>query len=198
MLAIIAGCGHNISSLQIALQRLGVDSEVTSDATRIQQADQVILPGVGQAATAMRQLHQFDLLEVLRNLQQPVLGICLGMQLLYQTLAEGDTAGLGIIAGKVTALPEVVEQPSLHMGWNTVNWLNPNSTSLLPQQLAAYYYFVHRYAAPVNSATVATATHGDAFSAIVKQRNFVGMQCHPEKSAVAGERLLQMFLQGDI
>jgi glutamine amidotransferase len=185
MLAIIDGCGSNISSIQFALQRLGVNSQLTRDRAAIQAADQVILPGVGHAQPAMQALQDYQLVDTIRSLNQPVLGICLGMQLLYERSAEGNVDCLGIIPGCVEKLPSEAILP--HMGWNQIN-----------NQSSDYAYFVHSYAAPVNDYTLATCRYSDTFTAIVAKDNFIGMQFHPEKSAEFGEKLLRDFLTGDL
>ena len=190
---IIASGGANIASLQFALQRLGVAATVSADADQIQRASHVILPGVGAAADAMSKLHHRRLHEVIPRLRQPVLGICLGMQLLFDSTEEGPTRCLGIIPGRAVRLLDAPGQPVPHMGWNTLDISRPCAmlTGLGAQD---YSYFVHSFALPVSAATVASTHYGGPFSAVVQWRNFYGAQFHPERSAAVGARVLQNFL----
>jgi imidazole glycerol-phosphate synthase subunit HisH len=193
---IVANGGANIASLQFALQRLEVDSVVTADEERIRAASHVILPGVGAAAHAMSRLRQSRLDSLIPDLQQPVLGICLGMQLLYDASEEGETSCLGIIPGRASRFPPAPALPVPHMGWNTLDIRRPCA---LLEGLADgdYAYFVHSYALDISAATVAGAGYGVPFSACVQWRNFYGAQFHPERSAAVGARLLQNFLAID-
>ena len=185
--------GTNIGSLRYALTRLGVDAQLTADAVRIRAASHVILPGVGAAAPGMRRLRDAGLVEILRGLRQPVLGVCLGMQLLFEHSAEGDTACLGLLPGRVGLLAGDHQVRIPHMGWNALTIVRDDPLLAgLPQ--AAYAYFVHGYAAAPGACTLASTTHGVAFSAVVRQGNVCGMQFHPERSAMVGARLLQNFL----
>lgn len=185
--------GANINSLRFALERWGVEGCVSDDADEIRGADKVILPGVGAAGEAMRRLKARELLDCIRSLTQPTLGICLGMQLLFEASEEDNTPTLGIIPGRVRRLSASSCLRVPNMGWNT---LLPLRASPLTAHLAAddYLYFVHSFAAPVNEATLAVSHHGEPFAAIVQQRNFYGMQFHPERSGVVGARLLKQFL----
>jgi glutamine amidotransferase len=185
--------GTNIGSVRYALQRLGVDAALTSDAATIRSADRVILPGVGAAGPGMARLRELGLVEVLRGLTQPVLGVCLGMQLLCTHSEEGDTACLGVIPMPVRRF---VEAPGLrvpHMGWNALSILrkHPLLAGLDDGEQA---YFVHSYAVPTGDWTLADSDYGEAFSAVIAHDNFHGMQFHPERSAAVGARLLQNFL----
>ena len=191
--AIIANGGANIASLRFALDRLGVSSQLTSDADELRRAPRVILPGVGAAADAMERLHSLGLASVIPTLTQPVLGICLGMQLLFAGSEEGDTACLGILPARVTRFPDRQGFPVPHMGWNQIV---PRADSPLTRGLGdgAYVYFVHSYAAPVGPWTEAVTDYGGEFSAIVRHANFHGAQFHPERSSRAGQRLLANFL----
>jgi glutamine amidotransferase len=191
--AIIANGGANIASLRFALDRLGVSSELTADADELRRAPRVILPGVGAAADAMERLHSLGLAAVIPTLTQPVLGICLGMQLLFAGSEEGDTACLGILPARVTRFPDRQGFPVPHMGWNQIV---PRADSPLTRGLGddAYVYFVHSYAAPVGPWTEAVTDYGGEFSAIVRHANFHGAQFHPERSSRAGQRLLANFL----
>ena len=185
--------GANIGSVQYALQRLGVEARLTADAEAIARADRVILPGVGTAGAGMARLRELGLVELVRGLKQPLLGICVGMQLLFDSSEEGDVACLGLIPGRVRKLAGGKGTRVPHMGWNS---LQPRKDDALLDGLTAdaRAYFVHSYAAPVSEATLATATHGEEFSAIVRQGRCWGAQFHPERSAAVGARLLENFL----
>ena len=191
--AIIANGGANIASLRFALDRLGASSQLTTDVGELRRAPRVILPGVGAAADAMERLHALGLAHVIPTLTQPVLGICLGMQLLFEGSEEGDTECLGIFPARVTRFPDRQGFPVPHMGWNQ---LVPQTGSPLTRGLGddAYLYFVHSYAAPVGPWTDAVTDYGGEFSALVRHANFHGAQFHPERSSRAGQRLLANFL----
>ncbi len=192
-IVIVANGGANTASLQFALQRLGADSAVSADPAAIRAASHVILPGVGAAADAMSRLKHGGLDTLIPALRQPVLGICLGMQLLFDASQEGDVACLGIIPGRAARFPSAAARPVPHMGWNTLDIRRPCA---LLEGLAggSYAYFVHSYALDVGDSTVATTEYGAPFSACVQWRNFYGAQFHPERSAAVGARLLQNFL----
>jgi glutamine amidotransferase len=190
---IVASGGANIASLQYALQRLDAAAEVSADGGRIRAATHVILPGVGAAADAMSRLRRAQLQQVIPGLTQPVLGICLGMQLLHEASEEGPAACLGIIPGRAARFPDAPGRPVPHMGWNTLQLRRP-SALLAGVADQDYAYFVHSYALPVGEATVAASCYGDAFSACVEWNNFYGTQFHPERSAALGARLLRNFL----
>jgi glutamine amidotransferase len=192
--AIIASGGANIASLQFALERLHVESELSADPERIRGASHVILPGVGAAADAMARLRASGLDRVIPTLEQPVLGICLGMQLLFEASAEGDSECLKIIPGKAERLLGEPGRPVPHMGWNT---LQIGAQSPLLQGIApsgAYAYFVHSFAVDLSAATVATCSYGRVFSACVRRDNFHGVQFHPERSAGTGAQILRNFV----
>ena len=191
--AIIANGGANIASLRFALDRLGVSSQLTADAAELRRAPRVILPGVGAAADAMERLRSLGLAAVIPSLTQPVLGICLGMQLLFAGSEEGETDCLGILPARVTRFPDRQGFPVPHMGWNQVV---PQSDSQLMRGLepGTYVYFVHSYAAPVGPWTEAVTDYGGRFSAIVRHANFHGAQFHPERSSRAGQQILANFL----
>ncbi|MET0937297.1 MAG: imidazole glycerol phosphate synthase subunit HisH [Luteibacter sp.] len=185
--------GTNIGSVRYALQRLGADAEFTSDADRIRAASHVILPGVGAAAPGMRMLREAGLVDVLRGLSQPVLGVCLGMQLLCDRSEEGDTECLGVIPATVRRFNEAPGLRVPHMGWNTLEATSAHClTSGLREGDTAY--FVHSYAVPTGDYTLAATEHGTPFSAVVAAGNFMGMQFHPERSAGVGAQLLRNFL----
>jgi glutamine amidotransferase len=192
--AIIDSGGANIASLQFALQRLGAESRLTADTDELLAAPRILLPGVGAAADAMQRLHTLGIAELIPTLRQPVLGICLGMQLLFQRSEEGDTHCLGILPGHVRRFPVRAGLPVPHMGWNQ---LCPARSSPLLRGIEAgdYVYFVHSYAAPVGAATLASCDYGGEFSAVVAHGNFYGTQFHPERSATVGARLLANFLE---
>jgi glutamine amidotransferase len=186
--------GTNLGSVQYAFERLGVRAELSRDPERIRRASHVVLPGVGAAAPGMLRLRESGLDRLIPTLTQPVLGVCLGMQLLFEASAEGDTACLGILKGRLTRFDEARCGRVPHMGWNRIDAI-ADSPLLAGLGRDAFAYFVHSYAAPVTSATVATCDYGGAFAAIVSERNFHGAQCHPERSAAVGARLLSNFLE---
>ena len=187
--------GANIGSVHYALQRIGARATLSADPEVIAAAQCVILPGVGAAPVGMRRLHELGLIEVVRGLTQPLLGICLGMQLLFDSSEEGDVECLGLLPGRVTKMRASTGIRVPHMGWIRLHPLreDPLLTGL-PVTAAAY--FVHSYAAPVSDDTVATCTHGDAFAAVVRRGNCSGAQFHPERSAAVGARVLENFLSG--
>ncbi len=191
---IVDSGGANLASLCFALERLGTRAVVSSDPQTVRAAPRVLLPGVGSARDAMARLDAHGLARVIPTLRQPLLGICLGMQLLFERSEEGDVACLGVLEGRIARLRGAPGLPVPHMGWNT---LDTQSAEPLLDGLGArdYFYFVHGYAAPAVSSTVATTDYGGPFSAVVRRANFVGVQFHPERSAAAGARLLANFLQ---
>lgn len=194
--AVVNSGGANISSVLHALRRLGAEPEFTEDAAAIRGADRVILPGVGAAGRAMEILGGYGLIDTLRNLTQPVLGICLGMQLLFESSEEDNAQLLGIIPGRLQKLEETAELRVPHMGWNAIT--RHKRDSLTENLNGKWFYFVHSYAAPVDEWTLSTSRHGSAFSAIVRSDNFYGAQFHPERSAGAGAELLRRFLESPL
>lgn len=184
--------GSNLGSVQAALRRLGVDAPVTGDWDRIAAASHVLLPGVGAAPMAMQQLDDHHLVRRLPTLRQPLLGVCVGVQLLFERSAEGPVSCLGVLPGQVERLTTAPGLRIPHMGWNRLRTLRPHP--LIEGLEGAYAYFVHSYAAPVGPCTVAESRHGNAFSAVVVKGNFMGAQFHPERSGAAGARLLSNFL----
>ncbi len=186
--------GANLASVVHAVHRLGAECSLTSRAERIRSGSRVILPGVGSAGTAMAALREAGLVEVIRSLTQPVLGICLGLQLLYERSEEGDTECLELIPGTVSKLevPDRLRLP--HMGWNQLHWTVPQDPLARGVDADDWYYFVHSFAAPTEHA-IATCEHGRPFAAIVRKDNFSACQFHPEKSASAGTRILANFLE---
>jgi glutamine amidotransferase len=193
-IVIIGACGSNLASLRFALARLGVDAPVTEDPARVRQATHVILPGVGAAAPAMEKLRATGLAEVVPELEQPVLGICLGMQLLFAGSDEEQARCLGIIDAQVRRLPQSPDLPVPEMGWNQLVPIHA-SPLLAGIERGDYAYFVHSYAAPPGDYTLATADYGGPFSAVVGQGNFYGTQFHPERSSRVGARVLDNFLK---
>lgn len=185
--------GSNIGSLRFALQRLGVDAGLTDDADAIRNADHVILPGVGAADRGMARLRERGLVDTVRGLTQPVLGVCLGMQLLFEHSEEGDTPCLGILPGRLRRFDSAALRVP-HMGWNALR-VERAAPLVGGIDSGAFVYFVHSYAAPVGVATLASCDYGSAFSAVVRSGNFFGMQFHPERSGEVGARLLQNFLE---
>ena len=188
---IVAAGGANYGSLVEACRRIGVVPEVSDDSGRIRASTHVILPGVGAAAQAMDALRERGLDRVLRALRQPLLGVCLGMQLLYDRSAEGDVEGLGLLSGCVRRLAPSPRWP--HMGWNTLQPRETGHSLLRDIGRDDWFYFVHGYAAADTADTLAAAEYGAPFAAVVARGNVYGTQFHPEKSAAAGRRLLANF-----
>ncbi len=186
--------GANIASLRYALGRLGEPSSVSGDAATIESAARVILPGVGAAAPAMARLARLGLVPVLQRLTQPVLGVCLGMQLLFAASEEGPAQCLGLLPQSVRALKAAAGRPVPHMGWNCLAGLRPDPL-LKGVSEGEYVYFVHSYAAACDEHTLAYADYGQPLAAVVRRGNFWGTQFHPERSAAAGSRVLQNFLR---
>ena len=190
---IIDNGGGNVASVRYALERLGCEVRLTRDPDEVRAAPRVILPGVGAARDAMRRLAAAGLDRLVPTLTQPVLGICLGMQLLFEASAEGDTDCLGILPGRAVRFVEAPGRAVPHMGWNQ---LAPIGASPLLAGIATgeYAYFVHSYALPPGPDTVATCDYGGPFTAVVSRGNFHGAQFHPERSARTGARLLANFV----
>ncbi|QNP46441.1 imidazole glycerol phosphate synthase subunit HisH [Sphingomonas sediminicola] len=184
------GCG-NIGSVRLAFRRFGLSPFVTADPEQLAAADKVVLPGVGAAGFAMERIQALGLREPLRSLKQPALGICLGMQLLFDRSEEEDVDCLGIIPGAVRALEPEPERPVPHMGWSRVHVGNQD----LGLRSGDYVYFAHSYACDDGPATVARADYGRPIPAVVRTGNWLGAQFHPERSGEAGARFLQSFLQ---
>tara|TARA_Y100001980_G_C14463014_1_gene244563 strand:+ start:196 stop:777 length:582 start_codon:yes stop_codon:yes gene_type:complete len=181
----------NVKSLQFALERLGVEAQITHDIDSISSADKVIFPGQGEAASAMEKLRSKGLDTLIPQLRQPVLGICLGMQLLCKQTEEGSTQGLGILPSKVKRFPNIVKVPQ--MGWNTVNHNAEGLFEGITQD--CYMYLVHSYFVPITPNTIAQTNYAGAYSVTVQKDNFYGVQFHPEKSSKDGLRLLENFLK---
>lgn len=198
--ALVDGGGTNIGSVAQALQRLGAWAQLTDDPEVIRSADRVILPGVGAAAPGMARLRAAGLVEVLRSLTQPLLGVCLGMQLLYQDSAEdGGVSCLGLIGGSVLPIPPAPGIRVPHMGWNTLQLTEPEDPTRQDPLLRGIRpgdraYFVHSFGAPVTADTLASTEHSGSWTAVVRSGNRWGAQFHPERSADVGARLLRNFL----
>ena len=188
--------GANISSVLHALRRLGVEPQFTADPAIISAAERVVLPGVGAAGRAMDVLREHGLVEIIRGLRQPVLGICLGMQLLFESSAEDNADMLGLIPARLDRFPDEEGLRVPHMGWNVIRNVRQNSLNKSLDNI--WFYFVHSFFAPVGEWTLSTSHHGRPFSAIVRHRNFYGAQFHPERSAGGGAKLLQGFLEAPL
>jgi glutamine amidotransferase len=186
--------GANLGSVQAAFSRLGVEAPVTADADRIREATHVVLPGVGAAAACMAHLKTNGLDVLIPRLTQPLIGICVGMQLLFESSEESDTLCLGLLKGVVRRLSPSPGIRIPHMGWNRIESVGRTGHPLLEGLSGAAVYFVHSYAAPPGEDTVAACTHGDPFSAVTAKGRIMGAQFHPERSSEAGARLLQNFL----
>ncbi|MEZ5561824.1 MAG: imidazole glycerol phosphate synthase subunit HisH [Gammaproteobacteria bacterium] len=191
---IVDGGGANIASLNLALQRLGYAGRLTSDAAAIRAASHVILPGVGAARAAMERLQASKLDTLIPELRQPVLGICLGLQLLFESSEEDEVECLGILPGRVRRFTPAPGRPIPHMGWNQIT-RRRDSPLLDGIPDDSYFYFVHSYAAEVSNHTIATTDYGWAFTAVAGRDNFHAAQFHPERSGPLGARLLQNFLE---
>ena len=196
MIAIIDSGGANIASVQFALERLGVAAELTADPDKILAADKVLLPGVGAAQNAMRILQERDLITCIRGLSQPVLGICLGMQLLFEHSAERDIDMLGLVEGRCSLFPADGGLTVPHMGWNRIRQIDAVNTHPLMRDVeeGAHVYFVHSYFAPLTTDTVAYAEYGQPFTAVMANDNFMGCQFHPERSGAVGAQILRNFV----
>ena len=183
------GCG-NIGSVRLAFSRFGLEPEVTSDRETIAGADRIILPGVGAAGFAMQQIQALGLRDALLGIQQPALGICLGMQLLFENSDEADTHCLGLIPGRVRTFEPAPSRPVPHMGWTKLEVRDPD----IGLKTGDYVYFAHSFACDDGPYAVAAASYGRPFAAVVRQGNWLGAQFHPERSGEAGARFLERFL----
>ena len=191
MVAIIDYNVGNVKSLQFALERLGVKSILTNDYGLIKKSEKVIFPGQGAASTAMDKLKEVGLDKLIPNLKQPVLGICLGMQLLCENTEEGDVNGLGIIKCNVIKFSDKLKVPQ--MGWNNVKKLKTRLFDKINE--GDYMYLVHSYFVPTINETIGQSEYGLTYSVAVQKENFFGVQFHPEKSSSAGSQLLKNFLE---
>ena len=186
------GCA-NTASVLWALERLGAQVRLTSDAGEIAAAEKVVLPGVGAAGFAMARIHELGLFDAIRNVKVPLLGVCLGQQLLFEASTEGDVACLGLIPGGVTKMvvPEDLVVP--HMGWNQLD-VTRDDPLTVGIKTGDFAYFVHSFVCPVNDFTLATCTYDQPFAAMVRKGNVWGCQFHPERSSTAGAVILKNFL----
>jgi len=205
------GCA-NLSSVKFAIQRLGFSVTITDDIELIKRADKVIFPGVGSAKHAMANIIDKGLIDTLQNLTQPVLGFCLGMQLMTRSSTEGISSTEGLSDSKEGANENVIEClgviPTLvkpldakdnrlpHMGWNTLTNVI-NHPVLKGINVDDYFYFVHSFAAPISEYTIASCEYGSEFSAVIAKDNFIGCQFHPERSSALGSKIIQNFLELD-
>ncbi|NDW09104.1 imidazole glycerol phosphate synthase subunit HisH [Dysgonomonas sp. 520] len=193
-IAIIKYNAGNIFSVDSALKRLGIEATVTDDKNLIQQADKVIFPGVGEASTTMKYLNESGLSDVIKNLEQPVLGICLGMQLMCRHSEEGNANCLNIFDVDVKRFVSQKHEDKIpHMGWNNIT--DVKQPLFDPSLENEYVYFVHGFYVPLNEYTVATTDYILPFSASLHKDNFYATQFHPEKSGSVGERILTNFLK---
>jgi len=192
-IAIVNAGGSNISSLTFALDRIKASYITTNQIAQIEDSSHVILPGVGAANDAMDKLKKSNLIEVVRNLKQPTLGICLGMQLLLDHSMENNVNCLSIIEGKCKAFSQQDKYPVPHMGWNNVNF---NKPSPLTEDLDNddYFYFVHSYYVPIANSSIGITDYSESFASIIQKDNFFGTQFHPEKSSDQGSKLLRTFI----
>lgn len=193
MIAIVDTGGANHTSVQDALMRLGHDSLVTTDPSRIQSASHVILPGVGHAGFAMKRLNEHQLVPIIRDLKQPILGICLGLHLLLTTSDEGDVNCLGLLPGRVSKLKPTNTFRVPNMGWSKLKRIGKDSILLHGVDIDAYFYFVHSYHAPLSSDVVAQL-QDPQIPAVMESGNLYATQFHPERSGVHGAQILKNFL----
>jgi len=188
--AIIDSGGSNLRSVAKAIDRLNKSYVITDIADEIMKASFVILPGVGSAGNVMSELKKKDLVDVINNLKQPVLGICIGMQILFEYSAEGNTKCLGLIEGDIQKFDESTDLKVPQMGWNKVTFSDQKL-----KKFNNYYYFANSYYSDIQKHTTATSEYGNIFTSVVEKNNFLGCQFHPEKSSDAGEYFLQYFFQ---
>ncbi|MDC6363405.1 MULTISPECIES: imidazole glycerol phosphate synthase subunit HisH [Flavobacteriaceae] len=189
-LVIIDYGAGNIQSIKFAIQRLGFEAVLSHDAEEIKQADKVIFPGVGEASSAMAKLRDTGLDKLIPTLKQPVLGICLGMQLMCSSSEEGNTTGLGIFDLDVVKFPNTVKVPQI--GWNQITELQSDLFKGVPEE--SYIYLVHSFYAPKGEDTIAESDYALPYSAALQKDNFYGVQFHPEKSSEVGSTILENFL----
>lgn len=181
----------NIQSIKFAIQRLGYDAILSDNVEEIKNADKVIFPGVGEASSAMLKLKASGLEKTITTLKQPVLGICLGMQLMCNFSEEGNTQGLGIFDLNVVKFPKSVKVPQI--GWNQISKLKSNLFKTIPEK--SHIYLVHSYYAPIGDGTIAESEYAFSYSAALQKDNFYGTQFHPEKSSDVGAQILKNFLE---
>ncbi len=192
MIVIIDSGGANITSVISAFDRMDVKTTFTSDIETIRSADKILLPGVGAAGDAMKTLKGHGLADIIPKLEQPVLGICLGMQLLFQSSEENDTTTLGAIPGRLKLFEAAKDMTVPHMGWNNIKKAKDHPL-LHGLDDDSYFYFVHSFYAPVGGHTIGACNYGADFTAIAAKGNFMGCQFHPERSGPAGAKILKNF-----
>jgi glutamine amidotransferase len=187
--AIINSGGANLGSVQRAVDKIGYKAIITKEIKDISDSTHVIIPGVGSAHNVMRSLKETNLIQTIKSLSQPVLGICIGMQILFEFSDEGKVDCLGLIPGSVERFKSLDHLKVPQMGWNKVSFNNSLS------EFNNYYYFANSYFNPINQFTIAQSQYGVSFTAAIKYKNFIGCQFHPEKSSLAGSKFLKNFLQ---
>ncbi|VTU05973.1 imidazole glycerol phosphate synthase subunit hisH [Actinobacillus indolicus] len=192
LVIIDTGCA-NLSSVKFAFDRLNIQAEISRDLAKIKSADKLLLPGVGTAIAAMKNLQDRKLIETIQNATQPMLGICLGMQLMTEFSTEGNVETLRLMNGKTELIPNT-GLPLPHMGWNRVRYVADHPLFASIEQ-DSHFYFVHSYAVLPNENTIATADYGVPFSAALGCKNFYGVQFHPERSGKNGAQLLKNFVE---
>lgn len=193
MITIIDYDAGNLCSVENALKRVGVEYRVSADRELITSSEKIILPGVGEASKAMQKLYERGLVETIRSLSQPVLGICLGMQLLCSHSEEGDTECLDIVPNRVKLLKRDIENKVPNIGWDSIN--NLKSPIFKDIEEGVFVYYVHSYGAEVNEYTLCTSLHTNPFSGAIGRDNFYGCQFHPEKSGKIGEQIVKNFIE---
>lgn len=187
--AIINSGGANLGSVQRAVDKIGYKAIITKEIKDISDSTHVIIPGVGSAHNVMRSLKETNLIQTIKSLSQPVLGICIGMQILFEFSDEGKVDCLGLIPGSVERFKSLDHLKVPQMGWNKVSFNNSLS------EFDNYYYFANSYFNPINQFTIAQSQYGVSFTAAIKYKNFIGCQFHPEKSSLAGSKFLKNFLK---
>ena len=186
------GCA-NTASVLFALERLGAEAHLSSDPAEIAAASKVVLPGVGAAGFAMSRIRELGLYDTIRDLKVPLLGVCLGQQLLFEGSEEGDVDCLGLIPGKVTKMTATPDMVVPHMGWNQLEVIKTDPLNAGVEN-GDYAYFVHSFVCPVNAFTLTTSTYGAPFAAMVRKDNVFGCQFHPERSSAIGAQILKNFV----
>lgn len=194
MIAIIDYQAGNTRSVINSLKRLNADFILTSNIDEIRKSDKIILPGVGHAGAAMNRLIEANLVEEIKSYKKPFLGICVGMQLMYECSEEGEIDSLGLVPGKIKKFKLLKDIKIPHMGWNTNNLVSDCENNLLKEIGQNETYFVHSYRADVSKYTMASCSYFEDFTSYVKKDNFHGLQFHPEKSGEAGQKILAKFL----
>ncbi len=187
------GCA-NTASVLFALERLGAQARLSSDAGEIAAADKIVLPGVGAAGFAMARIHELGLYDTIRAIEAPLLGVCLGQQLLFEGSDEGGVGCLGLIPGRVTKMVAEGDMVVPHMGWNQLEGVRADPLTADVND-GDFAYFVHSFVCPVNDFTLAACTYGQPFAAMVRKGNVWGCQFHPERSSHVGARILENFLK---